>query len=301
MTKQNKDDKRDFGVPLNRFSLEKCEKIHAASLELLHRVGARIHLEEAIQILKKAGTKVIDGNLVRIPSHLVDKALATAPKKIDLFDRYARPALNLGQNNQYYGPGSDCLNIIDYRNGHRRRPIVKDVKEGTILCDSLENIDFVMSMVLPSDVNQSIADRFQMEVMLNHTTKPIIFVSYDLSGCKDCVEMAEVVMGGAETLQKKPLVTCYINVPTGLLHNEDSLGKLLFLAEKANLEGKIGAAYGAFGWSGEAPGRIYGTMENIFKMKMVKEPLMLKSSNLGGGIQMAQDYGRQVAKLLTTS
>ena len=76
---------------------------------------------------------------------------------------------------------------------------------------------------------------------------------------------------------------------------------LLFLAEKANLEGKIGAAYGAFGWSGEAPGRIYGTMENIFKMKMVKEPLMLKSSNLGGGIKMAQDYGRQVAKLLTTS
>ncbi len=76
---------------------------------------------------------------------------------------------------------------------------------------------------------------------------------------------------------------------------------LLFLAEKASLEGKVGAAFGAFGWSGEAPGRIYGTMENIFKMKMVKEPLMLKSSNLGGGIQMAQDYGRQVAKLLTAS
>ncbi|MEN8689373.1 MAG: nitric oxide synthase, partial [Desulfobacterales bacterium] len=76
---------------------------------------------------------------------------------------------------------------------------------------------------------------------------------------------------------------------------------LLFLAEKAQLEGKIGAAFGAFGWSGEAPGRIYGTMENIFKMKMVKEPLMLKSSSLGGGLQMAQDYGRQVAKMMASS
>ena len=75
----------------------------------------------------------------------------------------------------------------------------------------------------------------------------------------------------------------------------------LFLAEKAQLEGKIGAAFGAFGWSGEAPGRIYGTMENIFKMKMVKEPLMLKSSSLGGGLQMAQDYGRQVAKMMASS
>lgn len=73
---------------------------------------------------------------------------------------------------------------------------------------------------------------------------------------------------------------------------------LLFLAEKADLAGKIGAAYGAFGWSGEAPGRIYGTMENIFKMKMAKEPLMLKASSLGGGVQMAQEYGRQIAGMM---
>ncbi len=77
---------------------------------------------------------------------------------------------------------------------------------------------------------------------------------------------------------------------------------LLFLAEKRSLEGRVGAVFGAFGWSGEAPGRIYGTMENIFKMKMVEEPLMLKSSNLGGGIQMAQDYGNgEGAKSLTAS
>jgi flavorubredoxin len=73
---------------------------------------------------------------------------------------------------------------------------------------------------------------------------------------------------------------------------------LLFLAEKAGLEGKVGGAFGAFGWSGEAPDRIYDTMKNIFKMKMASAPLRLKSSTLGGGIQMAQDYGRDIAKLL---
>ena len=71
---------------------------------------------------------------------------------------------------------------------------------------------------------------------------------------------------------------------------------MLFLAEKANLEGKVGGAFGAFGWSGEAPGRIYDTMKNIFKMNMVSGPLMLKSSSLGGGIQMAQQYGKDIAK-----
>ena len=72
----------------------------------------------------------------------------------------------------------------------------------------------------------------------------------------------------------------------------------LFLAEKAGLEGKVGGAFGAFGWSGEAPDRIFDTMKNIFKMNMVGGPLRLKASSLGGGVQMAQDYGREIAEKL---
>jgi len=74
---------------------------------------------------------------------------------------------------------------------------------------------------------------------------------------------------------------------------------LLFLAEKAGLGGKPGGAFGAFGWSGEAPDRIYDTMKHIFNMDMVSGSLRLKSAALGGGIQMAQDYGREIGKKLT--
>ncbi len=73
---------------------------------------------------------------------------------------------------------------------------------------------------------------------------------------------------------------------------------LLFMAEKAELEGKVGGAFGAFGWSGEAPDRIFDTMKNIFKMDMVHAPLRLKSSSIEGGMRMAQDYGREIAKKL---
>lgn len=72
----------------------------------------------------------------------------------------------------------------------------------------------------------------------------------------------------------------------------------LFMAEKAQLEGKPGGAFGSFGWSGEANERIYQTMKNIYKMDMVADSLRLKSSNLGGGVQMAQEYGRQLAQKL---
>ena len=43
---------------------------------------------------------------------------------------------------------------------------------------------------------------------------------------------------------------------------------MLFLAENTALEGKVGGAFGAFGWSGEAPDRIYDTMKHIFKMNI---------------------------------
>ena len=77
-----------------------------------------------------------------------------------------------------------------------------------------------------------------------------------------------------------------------------SMKTMLFLAEKANLEGKVGGAFGAHGWSTEAQDRIYNTMKEIFKMDVTKGPLLLKSASLGGGVQMAHDYGKEIGAKL---
>jgi trimethylamine--corrinoid protein Co-methyltransferase len=149
-----------------------------------------------------------------------------------LCDRNGNRVMPIEGHRSYYGPGSDCLNIIDHRTGERRKPVLRDVAEGMIVADALSNVDFVMSMVLPVDVPQLIADRYQMEAMLNNTTKPIVFVTTEFSGCVDAVEMAEAVAGGADALRLNPFVACYVNVTTGLRHNEEALQKLLYLAGK---------------------------------------------------------------------
>jgi flavorubredoxin len=77
----------------------------------------------------------------------------------------------------------------------------------------------------------------------------------------------------------------------------ESMKQILFLAEKAGLEGKCGGAFGAFGWSGEAPERIFNTMKHVLNMNMSGDCLRLKSASLQGAIPMAQDYGKQVAAL----
>jgi trimethylamine--corrinoid protein Co-methyltransferase len=78
-------------------------------------------------------------------------------------------------------------------------------------------------MLLPTDVDKTLADRFQMETMLSYTTKPIIFVTYEFEGCVDCVGMAEAVAGSADELQRYPNVACYVNAVSGLVHNEDAV------------------------------------------------------------------------------
>ena len=232
MENQNTDkmDLKDFQFP--RLSEKQCQRIHEASLEILERIGVRLDLEEAVQMLKKAGAKVTEDNLVHVPSILVEKALAKAPKRIILHDRQGSPVMPVEGQCCFYGPGSDCLNIIDHRTGQRRKPNLQDVVEGVTLCDALPNLDFVMSMLLPTDVDMAVADRYQMEAMLNYSTKPIIFVSYELAGCQDAVKMAEAVAGSPEALRQKPMIACYINAVSGFHHNKEALQKLLYMASK---------------------------------------------------------------------
>jgi trimethylamine--corrinoid protein Co-methyltransferase len=222
-----------YGSPLFRQMTEdQLREIHFASLEILERTGVRLYLQDAVDMLKKAGAHVSDGNRVRIPSHLVEAALKTVPKRVVLCDREGSRVMLLEGNKSFFGPGSDCLNVLDHRTGKRRRSGLADVVDGMRVCDSLANIDFVMSMFLPWDVPNPVLDRYQMETMLCYTRKPIVFVSPTFEGCVDCVHMAETVSGDAKTLRQNPHVACYINVTTDLRHNEDSLRKLLHMAEK---------------------------------------------------------------------
>ena len=100
------------------------------------------------------------------------------------------------------------------------------------MVDALPNMDFGMSMFLPSDVDPAMADRHQMAIMLECTTKPLVVVTYDLDAMLDAIEMAEAVAGGADALRERPNVAFYINVTRGLVQNGDSLRKLLVLAER---------------------------------------------------------------------
>jgi flavodoxin len=73
----------------------------------------------------------------------------------------------------------------------------------------------------------------------------------------------------------------------------------LFLAHKANLEGKVGGAFGSYTHSGDAPSIIFDTMEHVLKMNMVDLGAFNLKEHLIGtmdGIRACQAYGKGVSE-----
>lgn len=76
----------------------------------------------------------------------------------------------------------------------------------------------------------------------------------------------------------------------------------LFLAQKANLTGKMGAAFCSYTHSGESGPMIYDTMQHVYKMDMIDlGALNLKEHIIDTpeGIKACQDYGKALAEKLT--
>jgi trimethylamine--corrinoid protein Co-methyltransferase len=219
-----------IGPHYRAMSDDQCRILHRASLDVLERTGVFVNFQLALDLLKKAGCLVQD-NHVRFPSHLVEWALRVAPSRIMLYDRTGEPVMPLGDRISTYGTGSDCLQILDHRTGERRKAVLQDVIDGIRVSEAMPNVDFIMSMFLPSDAPVA-AEVRQMEVMLTYSLKPITFVTYEWEGTAEIIEMAEVAVGGAEVLRINPSVICYLNPTSSFVHNEAALRKLLYCADK---------------------------------------------------------------------
>ena len=91
-----------------------------------------------------------------------------------------------------------------------------------------------------------------------------------------------------------------IGAPT--YHHEMPMGvKRLFeeAAEKGiSLKGKIGAAFGSYGWSGEAPKLVLEVMKNKFEMRTLEPPLLVRDTPNQTSMNACRDLGKRVSESL---
>jgi trimethylamine--corrinoid protein Co-methyltransferase len=217
---------------LRLFSHEQLTKIYQASLNILERIGGDFYDEEAVELLAGAGAYVKDKRRVLIPSHLVEEALRTVPKRVVMSNRDGKRVMFLEGTNIYFGTGSDTPFVLDPYTGERRGGVKDDVVKSARVVDYLPEIDFCMCFAIAGDVNEMASDVHHFEAMLLNTKKPLIITSWSLGGLKSIYEMMLAVKGDEKRLEAEPFVIFYAEPVTPLKHPKESLQKLLFCAEK---------------------------------------------------------------------
>jgi len=231
------------------------EKIHGAALQTLQDVGVEVKSKQALEMLKKAGA-LIEGSRARIPAALVEKALQTVPAGFALYDRLGRGRLLFEGREFNFGPGPSTTYTIDPYSGERRLPRKQDTRYAARIMDGLENIDFVMDFGTIQDVPSRFADLHLFQALLENTTKPVVHWGLNSGNCKTIIDMGTAVAGSLQELQKRPFLAFFSCSNSPLLHTEESLQKLIFVARN-NLPFVYVAAPSA---GGTAPVTLAGTL-----------------------------------------
>ena len=202
-------------------------------MEILRRTGVRIFHGEALKLLDEAGCTIQEENRAFFSPALVEWAVHQPPSQVTLCARGgSEAAAPLHGRNVNFGTGSDCPNYVDPRDGARRLFTLHDLESVVKFVDSLPELSFVMSSGIPSDY-QGNTYRKQFAVMIQNTTKPIVFVCNDGEDCRRIVAAAAAVAGGMEALSQNPTLLVYSEPSTPLQHSRTALEKLLYMAETA--------------------------------------------------------------------
>ena len=127
-------------------------------------------------------------------------------------------------------------------------------------------------------------------------------------------KMAKTVAEGAKAVQGIEVELNYFATPETLssfdaivvgvptYHHDMTLDmKMLFEEAAAKgiiLKGKIGAAFGSYGWSGEAPKLVLEIMKNKFEMQTPEPPLLIKYTPDQASLERCKELGKRVAERL---
>lgn len=213
---------------LNR---EQARAIHTAALEILERIGFKMEHPVALSMLADAGAKVSGPNWVKLPAPIVEKAIKSAPRQIDLYDQQGNAAMQLVSGNSFYGTGSDATFTVDLETGERRRTVLRDVANFARLVDGLENMSFAMSMANPEDVPVEDIYVYAFAEMVRNTNKPMVFIADSGKDIARIHEIACYVAAGEENLQRKPFLLNYSEAISPLRFPYNVMEKLIFCAQ----------------------------------------------------------------------
>ena len=103
-------------VQFNVLSQQQIEKIHEESLKILSNIGIKVTGAEMLKKLKDNGAELCENDIVKIPRALIEKAMKTVPKEVNLYNRDGELVCSMNDtNNIYFGSIAEQLEYLDYK------------------------------------------------------------------------------------------------------------------------------------------------------------------------------------------
>jgi trimethylamine---corrinoid protein Co-methyltransferase len=208
---------RRDGVQFRVLTDDDVADIHLGTLEVLERTGVFVEDEEAREVFAGAGAEVDAATgVVRIPAHVVEQAVRTAPSKVVLAGRHPRNDIVLEAGRVGFTNFGEGVQIVDPHSGELRAPTKRDVGDTARVVDALPNVDVYERAIAAMDVPQASAPLHQAEAWMTNTSKHGFMGSGDGYLSAKLLEMAAAVAGGRDKLRARPIIS-FITCPVSPL------------------------------------------------------------------------------------
>mgnify|MGYP005851936987 CR=1 FL=1 len=253
------------GGLLNVLAEAECQRIHAASLDILANHGVLCDSPALLRLFADGGALVDeDTRLVRLPGDLVNWALRAAPKSFTLYARDPALDLALEQPRAYFGLGGSAVPYFwDFEKRALRDPVKADVVAATRLGHALPNVDFVMSLAAAGDAPERLHYLHEYHAILGNTTKPVIYSAPSRRYAAAFLEMAAAASGGEGELRARPSVMLFTQPVSPLQIGPYNEGMIDFAALGVPILFSPGAMMGATSPATIAGSLVQGNAENL--------------------------------------
>ena len=200
--------RKSGGFRLEVFSDDELQEIHLATLEVLGRTGVFVEDEEALTIFAEGGADVDrQRRVVRLPAHLVEEAVRTAPPKVVLCGRAPDRDVVLEDGRVGFTNFGEGIQVVDPYTGEIHESLKQDVADCTRIIDALPEIDVLERPLGAHDVPPDTAALHNAEAIFSNTTKHATIGPLSGFCARKMIDMAAAIAGGREELRRRPLLS----------------------------------------------------------------------------------------------
>ena len=190
-------------------SQDQVKAVHAASLDVLERVGCTTSNDMLLKVMADAGQKVdFEEKRFYLDPQYVEKMVAQIPRTFTMGARNPENALNVTGEYSWVSTDGCPAQIIDLDTKDRRYSNKQDMSDVAKIADALPQVGILWQSVSANDEIVPVRPMHETHAMFPYTSKHIMqMTACDEFNARGLIEMCTVIAGSKEALRENPIIS----------------------------------------------------------------------------------------------